>query len=230
MLSVKLIAAAAALSVVATSGIASTVAFTEGRRDLVANSIKLRDTKSNPAKAFDTVNNDGGAISGDFGSGDQIDIHGVIVDLTDNFAFLAETAFTVEFNFGGYYLSDDDDSNLADNSFVETSGFTSRSRDEKAATFSLLRAVESGFELVDSYTNSTGILSGQDNTKNPGTSLIFAAGPGRYVLQIDGSGEHAPGAGVGLYDLSVVAAVPLPAAGFLLLGGLGGLALLRRKG
>ena len=230
MNSFRTIAIAALLSVAATSGFAATVTFTEGTRDLVASAIKLGDTDSDPGAAFDTVGGSGGAISGVFGSGDQVDVHGRIVDAVDNFAFMADTAFNIEFNFGGYFLSDGDDSDLSDNAFVSASGFVSEGFADKSSTFSLLRVTEAGHELVDSFTYGTDLLSGLDNLKNPGTSLIFAAGPGSYVLQIDGSGENADGSGVGLYDLSVISVIPLPAAGFLLLGGLGGLALLRRKG
>ena len=103
---------------------------------------------------------------------------------------------------------------------VADSGFVSQGNAEKSATFKLLDA-DNGFSVVDMATFTTDITGG--------ASLLFSAGAGNYVLQVDGSGAHAPGNGVGLYDIRI-SAVPLPASAFLLIAGLAGMgAMARRK-
>ncbi|WP_108835507.1 VPLPA-CTERM sorting domain-containing protein [Tateyamaria sp. Alg231-49] len=63
---------------------------------------------------------------------------------------------------------------------------------------------------------------------NTTDGFIFSGlGNVEYTLTVDGSLRPTSGA-VALYDLKI-SAVPIPAAGFMLLGGLGGLAALRRR-
>ena len=157
----------------------------------------------NPAAAF---------YVGDAGLND-IEIYGRIVDSVDNFlfAFSTSTEFVVEFIFGGYTLDG--------GGFISDSGFVSEGNAEKTATFSLLDA-DNMFAVVDTEDYTTDVTSGD--------ATIFSGAAGNWVLQIDGSGAHAPGAGVGLYDIRI-SEVPVPASALLLMAGLGGLGAMRRR-
>lgn len=66
----------------------------------------------------------------------------------------------------------------------------------------------------------------------PSSPILFSGGAGSYVIQIDGNGT----AGAADYDLQIAglqvqvpAAVPLPAAGLLLLAGLGAMGVAGRR-
>lgn len=207
-----LIGAVACFGLFGVKASALEIGLTEGTRDLVFGTIQLapEDTSSNPANAFnlDTL-----------GSLDDtvFSIYGRIVDAVDNFAFgfTATKGVDISFIFDGYNL----DNSGSMGAFVAESGFVSENGPvEKTATFKLLDAGNS-FSVIEMLTLTTDITSG--------VPLLFSAGPGSYVLQIDGSGANAPGQGVGLYDIRV-AAVPLPAALPLFLAALLGLRLVGR--
>ena len=206
-----LAALVAAASIAGTSSFAAVIGFTEGTRDHVQGTQQLspKDTSPNPNNAFDL---DGVGTLGP----DTFEIYGRIVDSVDNFSFgfTATTGFNISWIFGGYNLE-------SDGSFVSQSGFVSEGSAEKKATLKLLDAnnTNSVLQSVDFQTDVTS-----------GPEVIFSAGAGDYVIQIDGSGSvNAPGNGVGLYDIQI-SAVPLPASALFLLAGVAGLgAVARRK-
>ncbi|MEP0049531.1 MAG: VPLPA-CTERM sorting domain-containing protein [Roseobacter sp.] len=200
--------ALALAAVVTTTASAAVVGITEGTRDLVNGTIAAspRDTSSNPNRAFDLD------TLGSLGA-DSFEIYGRIVNAVDNFAFgfSSTSAFDVSWIFGGYTID-------AGNVDVSASGFVSEGAAEKSATFNLLDANDN-FSVVETLTVTTDIIAGD--------ALLFSAGAGDYVLQIDGSGSNR-GPGVGLYDVSI-SAVPLPASSLLLLIGIGGLGVVKRR-
>lgn len=205
-----LAAVVAAASIAGTSSFAAVIGFTEGTRDHVQGTQQLapKDTSPNPANAFDLD------TAGTLGQ-DTFELYGRIVDSIDNFAFgfTATSTFNVSWIFGGY--------NLEGGGSVGLSGFVAEGGPKKKATFKLLDA-----------TNGNSVLQSMDfeTDVTTGPAIIFTAGPGDYVLQIDGSGPiNAPGGGVGLYDIEI-SAVPLPASALFLLAGVAGLgAVARRK-
>jgi hypothetical protein len=189
---------------------AATVGITEGTRDLVDGTSRISgpDASPLPGGAYDL---DGLGTLGP----DTFEIFGRIVDSIDNFSFgfTAASSFDISWIFGGY--------DLAGGGFVAESGFVSEGISDKTATFRLLEDLGGGsFSLVDFADFTTDVTSGPE--------VIFSAGPGNYVFQVDGSGSNASGSGVGLYDIRI-SAVPLPAAGWLLLAGVGGLVAVRRR-
>lgn len=200
--------AVAVIAALPTLSSSATVGITEGIRPLVAGTtaVPTTDTSANPANAFnlDTL--------GTLGP-DTFEIYGRIVDSVDNFAFGFSSTSTFKANwiFGGY--------SLASGAFVSDSGFVAQGNTPKTATFNLLDA-DNGFSVVSTLTAPTDITSGP--------SLLFSAGPGNYVLQVDGSGANAAGNGVGLYDIRI-SAVPLPASALLLIFGVGGLGAMSRR-
>ena len=203
--------AVALAGLVGTTASAAVIGITEGTRDLVqgTTAVSSTDTSSNPADAYDF-----GALGSN-----TFEVYGRIVDSIDNFAFgfTATSAFEISWIFDGYNLD-------SDGSFVSESGFVSEAaNDEKTATFRLLQETSPDVfvQVGADQDYTTDVLAGDE-------PLIFSGLAGSYVLQIDGSGDNAPGSGVGLYDVQL-SAVPLP-AGILLLGtALGGLGIARSR-
>ncbi|MEM9972136.1 MAG: VPLPA-CTERM sorting domain-containing protein [Pseudomonadota bacterium] len=212
--------AAAALGLmVAGSAGASTYAFTEGNgqnRALVAGSVDLEDASSG-GDGFDL---------GAYGANDVVGIYGRIVGAVDRFTFSVSTMFDLQFDLDGYALDSGGSvagglSGLVNQTFA-TSGGSAGGDLSKGVTISLIDALTDG--LVGSEAFATNLTSA--NLLDP---VIFGdVGPGTYTLIVDGRNGPNKGAPA-LYDLEVVAAVPLPAAGWLLICGLGGLALMRRR-
>ena len=148
-----------------------------------------------------------GALDGyDFGNLDSnaIELYGRVTRAADAylFQFTTSSAFSISFLFGGY--------DLENGGSVSESGWTGV--DGKKAIFSLTDGVGSILESKEYTADYTG-----------GVAEIFSGGPGTYGLLIDGSGRTES-----LYDLRIEA-VPLPATGLLLIGGIAGLGAIRRR-
>ncbi|MEM6371206.1 MAG: VPLPA-CTERM sorting domain-containing protein [Pseudomonadota bacterium] len=216
-----------ALALMAGSATAATFTFTEGNgnnRKLVAGSMDLDDANTSmPGFELDDL----AGVGAGFGADAVVQLHGRIVSSQDIFTytFAFMQGFKVEFDLDGYLLA---------------SGFTSSDGDQSEALSGLVgqdgrggnpqsgllpvKGVEftlSGGGSTISKTFTTDVLAGS----NP---FIFSGTGGvEYVLTVDGSVGPAVGADA-LYDLKI-SAVPLPAAGLLLLGGLGGFAALKRR-
>ncbi|MEQ3711187.1 MAG: VPLPA-CTERM sorting domain-containing protein [Tateyamaria sp.] len=207
-------------AIMATGASAATVTYTEGNgqnRKLVADSSDLEDSPI-----------PGGFALGSFESDDVIQLHGRIVSSQDVFSytFAFSGAFNVEFDLDGYDLaagltssdgtSSEDLSGLVGQ--VAKGGNPVAGTTVKNVSFSL----SSGGSTV-SKTFVTDVLA-----SNTTDGFIFSGlGNVEYTLTVDGSLRPTSGA-VALYDLKI-SAVPIPAAGFMLLGGLGGMAALRRR-
>ncbi len=200
---------------------AATLGYTEGTRNTVVGTTKITapDTSSNPNAAFDLLKGGSTAVGSALAAGDRIEIFGRIVSSIDNFFFIdAASKFNVSFIFGGY----DFFTSETDTSTAPVSGLTGEpaggGTTGKDVAFRLLDKNDSNNEIGSkTFTSET----------TSGNGLIFTGGPGQYVLQIDGRSDDT----VALYDVAVtgVSAVPLPAAGWLMLAGFGGLAALRRR-
>ncbi|MEM6890485.1 MAG: VPLPA-CTERM sorting domain-containing protein [Pseudomonadota bacterium] len=221
----KLAVSAIALALLAGGATAATYTFTEGdgnNRKLVAGSMDLDDADpSAPGFELDDLVGAGDGLGAD----DVLQIHGRIVGSKDVFSFSYAVAegFKVEFDLDGYLLaagatSSDGDQSEALSGLVGQAG---RGGNPEAGLSPVkdVRFVLSGGGSTVSQTYQTDVLAG-----NP---LLFTGMGGvEYTLTVDGSvGSYARTDA--LYDLKI-SAVPIPAAGFLLLGGLGGLAAMRR--
>ncbi len=211
-------------AIMATGASAATVTYTEGNgqnRKLVADSSDLEDSPI-----------PGGFALGSFESDDVLQLHGRIVSSQDVFSytFAFSGAFNVEFDLDGYQLA----AGLTSSDLVDPdSGYETLS--------GLVGQVAKGGNPVAGTTvkNVSFSLSGGGSTvsktfvtdvlaSNTTDGFIFSGlGNVEYTLTVDGSLRPTSGA-VALYDLKI-SAVPIPAAGFMLLGGLGGLAALRRR-
>lgn len=189
---------------VATAAHAATVTLSEGVRAPILGSIDLGDVKGSARGAY---------FAGDFGTGDTLRIHGRVVHKRDTFAFTMDTGFDVSFLFGGYET---------ENGTTRGSGFTSAGRKMNTSVFRLFDAL-TGVEVA-AKTFSSGITSSSDTG---GNALIFSAGPGDYLFQIDGAAYDNRRAAA-LYDIEI-SAVPLPASSLMLLAGVGALGMARRR-
>ncbi|MEM9497545.1 MAG: VPLPA-CTERM sorting domain-containing protein [Pseudomonadota bacterium] len=219
--------------VFATPALAVTVGFTEGARNTVAETTRISpsDTSSEASEAFDLLVSGGTALGVALDEGETITIFGRIVNAVDNFAFTsATTAFSISLNFDGYTFFNSGTSGATTNSTL--SGLTADPAGaadvDKSVVFRLLDASD-GFAEIASVTRTSDTTSG--------VPLLFSAGAGSYVLQVDGSADRQRDPA--LYDISVTgldgptpAVVPLPAPAILLitaLGGLGAAARYRRR-
>jgi len=226
----KFAIAAVTTAMMSTCATAATYTFTEGNgnnRKLVAgaNQIDLEDA-NNSTPGFD-IDGLAGQTTG-FGANDVVQLHGRIVSSQDVFSYTFAFAqgFKVEFDLDGYTLATDTNSSDGDDteSLSGLVGQDGRFGNPKAG----ISAKGVAFTLTNTADNSfitrpftTDILDGED-------PFIFAGlGGVEYTLTVDGSVGPQKGADA-LYDLKI-SAVPIPAAGFMLLGGIGGLAALRRR-
>jgi hypothetical protein len=229
-----LTAATVAASVCFSAGVASANALftvTEGNNDnrfLIAGSTNLEDASPNANGAFD-LNDIAGLGTDPFEDLDVIGIYGRVVSSQDTFqyAFGVSEAFNVKFDLDGYdYIDGNGDTRFEANSGLVRQavrgGPPTPGSPFKAVEF-VLESIGVGNTLteVGRRTFSTDILNGD----NP---FIFTAGPGSFLLTVNGavppSGDDDIAA---LYDLEI-AAVPLPPAALLLGFGLAGVAGVRR--
>ncbi len=184
---------------------AATYIYTEGQRDQVAGSTVITPQ--------DAANTSPGFDLGTANAGDSIDIHGRIVTRTDYYTFTATESFTIEWIFGGYALENPGSVQYPADDNTQ-SGLTSRpagNGDNSPVNIYLDGVAAAGNTFTAEITS--------------GDPTIFGRMPaGTYVLSIDG-GFDFPDA---LYDIRIQA-VPLPAGAVLLLTGLAGLGVARRR-
>jgi len=226
------VAGASALAVIAAMGAASAAMFTVGvtegngqNRDFVAGSIDLGDAPGGSG-GFDLNTILNGGL--DFSSGDVVGIYGRIVSATDRFVFnfTATEGFNVSFDFDGYDVDADQDGTAESAVIAGKSGLINQADlgkslteiaagagGNKAVTFTLMKS--GGGSTVRNFETNITSVTGDSR-------WIFGGDSGDYTLEIAGT-SNVPA----LYDLEI-AAVPLPFAGMLLGGALGGLALYRR--
>jgi hypothetical protein len=200
---------------------AATYSFTEGNgnnRPLVDGSQELEDAP----QGVPGFNLNSETSTTTFTDDDEILIFGRIVGLQDLFTytFAFDTAFTVSFNFGGYFV---DSTEVADSGLVAQDsqsggpapGAFDTAGDSKGVEFGLLE--KSDNSIVDMYF-STDVLSVADMGPDFSNPVIFTGEGGTsYSLIVDGSmGPNKNGAA--LYDLKIegISPVPLPASAILL--------------
>jgi hypothetical protein len=204
---------------------------TEGdgnNRFQIAGSTKTNDASPNAAGAIDLNNL---ASNTSFGAGDVIGVYGRIVSSQDKFqyAFDFTGGFNVTFDLDGYDYVDHTDGNTIK---TETnSGLVGQVAAGQTPTTGLdpkdVRFVLQEIDNLGNVIATAGDKTFQTDVLSGANPFIFSAGPGSYILTVDGNVGTNKGAAA-LYDLQI-AAVPLP-AGVLLLGlGLGGLVLYRRR-
>ena len=157
-------------------------------------------------------------ITPDIGAGDAVGLAGRIVNAVDKWEFTVLRGWSIGFV----------DLDLDDQKFFDSSNITDPcagcedNGDVTSAIFSIFEASDLSTAIFT--TNSIDAVNG-GGTEN--TALDFVGVAGTYVLKIDGSqaSTNNPGA---TYDIGITA-VPLPAAGWMLIAGLGGLAAMRRR-
>lgn len=201
------------------------VTFTEGtgqNRALVEGSVDLDDAPDG-SPGIDLNFYNGGAA---FDNGDVVQLHGRIVGATDLFIFTFESSvdFDIMFDFDGYDLEGGGSvaagySGLIDQKVVnDLSDVTSTGG--KKVKFSLLDSMGGLVDSEEFITNVTSLTTSDSD-------IFMNIAAGSYSLIVDGSVGTQTNKKA-LYDLKI-SAIPLPLPGLLLLGGLGGLALARRR-
>ncbi len=193
--------------VVGSAATAATVnAVTEGQRDQVAGtSLVVPTDAASGAPGFDL-----GSVS----NGENIDIHGRVVTQVDVYTFTTDRVAKVEWIFGGYDLElggSETDSGLV----AATGNPASPNVGQPGSDVDIFFDDGGGPIAAAGNTFSTDIIAGDP--------LIAVLGPGTYSFHIDGSNQFDA-----LYDIRI-SAVPLPAGAVLLLTGLAGLGIARRR-
>ncbi len=190
---IKTAAIALTIGFISMTAQAATLSYTEGKREQVAGTTVISPTDaSNAPPGYDL-----GTIG--FGeANDTIDLYGRIVNAVDVYSFTSNSAFRIDFIFGGY--------DLASGGTVSESGFVAENRDNNS-DFSL--------DILAPSTGSVGATNLVTDITS-GISFIFGGDAGTYQFALDGTG------GAARYDIRI-SAVPLP-AGLPLMGA--GLALM----
>jgi hypothetical protein len=222
----SLIAGIAALSFVTTAEAVPFTGFTEGSRDRVVGTADVVD--ADPVAPGVQI----GTISpGIFG------LYGRIAGSKDVFEFMVNNPTTISFDFDGYTTTDTSvDSVPAITRGAGESGLMGvaaklpdnvpGNRDNNFSTLTPPKTVV--FQLSDGGAiNLSQSFTTDINSLNTLSSLIFSVGPGHYTLTVDGTTGANQGS-IAFYDLNITP-VPLPAAGWMLIAGLGALAGLARK-
>ncbi|MEH6405412.1 MAG: hypothetical protein V7750_18720 [Sneathiella sp.] len=189
----KSAAIALAIGFVSMTVQAATISYTEGKREQVAGTTVVSPTDANNAPP--------GYDLGTIGFGeanDTIDLYGRIVNAVDVFSFTSNSAFRIDFIFGGF--------DLENGGSTSESGFIAENNDN-SSDFTL-NILAPSIGSVGATTLATDITSG--------ISFIFGGDAGTYQFALDGTG------GAARYDIRI-SAVPLP-AGLPLMGA--GLALM----
>ncbi|WP_299355377.1 VPLPA-CTERM sorting domain-containing protein [uncultured Shimia sp.] len=220
--------AAAGLLFAGGAGAATYIGITEGKRDLVSGTTALIGTDCSPIGCI------GGTKLG-FGAGEAsvVDLHGRIVGDRDRYIFEATSSFTISFLFGGVQAIDTINDGQEDGTGAEytlnPTGFIREGVDGEGlnnrSVFSLLGLLGNPLDLEHTMRTNVG---GPNSNKlpNPGSPILFQGGPGSYAFTIDNRDSNPSYAA--RYDIQI-AAVPVPAAGLLLLAGLGGLGFASRR-
>lgn len=215
--------AAIALGATAATAASYTFQYTEGMRDLVKGSIALSPEDASPAiPGFDI---------GTLNAGDKVAVHGRIFNNIDTFTFTATTRVKVKWILDGYILDKDD-------SLVDLSGYVAAKREAPGV---------SNFVVDDTVGAPIGITAMTFDEDSDGLGLVPAVGSpfsaeisaragsddkiialaaGTYTFKLDGKSTGSTHDA--LYDIKI-SAVPLPAGALLLLTGLAGLGIARRR-
>ena len=155
------------------------------------------------------------------GEGQNVGIAGRIVNAVDQWSFTTEVAWSISFV----------DLDIDDQAFFDSSDITNPpsgggfnpagNGDPTVAIFSIL------LESDNSVLYSTGPIAATAAGAGTEGLLDYTGVAGTYILKIDGSGQQGGNEGA-TYDIGI-STVPVPAAGLLLMAGVGGLAALKRR-
>lgn len=199
---------------------AAVLKFTEGDRADIDDSVRVT-TDGNGAN--DTAGAPPGFQLGTLTGGDDINLHGRIINIQDRYTFTSTASFSVEWIFEGYTIG----GALVDEDRSGFSGVPAPGVGDNTSTFQLTNlgldgVLGGGDDTVagsDDFTTDINSTTGDDQKLFAGK---FEAGT--YELFIFNSGGNKDA----LYDIRI-SAVPLPAGALLLLTGVAGFGVARRR-
>ncbi len=202
----KLISLAAA-ALMGTAASAATIGFTEGQRADVAGTTRI--------VPVDAASGMPGFDLGTINSGDDVNLHGRIVTQVDTYTFTATSAVKVKWIFGGYAL--------AAGGFETDSGFVAAAGGSPKSPSLGAPGSTADLMFTDGMNVFTPSISPVSTDIVAGNPAIISLAAGTYSFSINGLNSDDA-----LYDIQI-SAVPLPAGAVLLLTGLAGFGLARRR-
>ncbi|AEI94189.1 hypothetical protein RLO149_c022130 [Roseobacter litoralis Och 149] len=146
-------------------------------------------------------------------AGSDVGVAGRIVTAVDTWKFQTDTGWFIRF----VDLPIDDQLFFDSSNIINPVGSFAGNGDTTTAIFSILDATDSSVLFTNTVT-AAALGAGTEN------ALDFTGVAGSFLLKIDGQ-SSSPGA---TYDIGI-STVPLPAAAWLLLAGVGGLVAVKRR-
>lgn len=199
---------------------AAVLKFTEGARTDIDGSVRVT---ADGTGGNDTAGAPPGFSLGTLTGGDEVNLHGRIVNIQDRYTFTSLASFSLEWIFEGYTIG----GSLVDEDRSGFSGVPAPGVGDNTSTFQLthlgLDGVLGGgddFEVGSTeFTTDINSTTGDDQKLFAGK---FAAGTYELFIFNDSDNKDA------LYDIRI-SAVPLPAGALLLLTGVAGFGVARRR-
>lgn len=216
-----------ALGATAATSATYTYHYTEGMRDLVQGSVSPAST--NVSSALPGFN------LGTLNAGENIALHGRIETGRDAFSFTTTARVKVEWLLDGYFLD-------KDGSFESLSGYVAAKREAPgvnnfvpdhnvANTVPLSVTALTFYENNDAISSDPGTgspFSTEVSAREGSNPFIISLQAGTYSFRLDARTVAGANRADALYDIKI-SAVPLPAGALLLLTGIAGLGIGRRR-